>query len=182
MKFPNNCPESFQNLVISSPTKSALLKDEQVGSVFRIKVWKFIDRGNKYSLGLSLEFLTQGQEIIKYAKFPEKGSPRWEEETQRLKEKIVIFKGWLNIRPEDLTEEQVERLAEVGDGSYITLYGNYVASFRPKRFIHQGVERETVEVELYQDPETFRVGAEIKSFLDASKDAVSLDSIINLNK
>ena len=184
MQFPNNCPARFQSLILSSPTKSAFLSEKLVGSVFKIKVWKFIDRGDQYSLGLSLEFFsgTDGQEILKYPKFPQQGSPRWEEETRRLKEKIVTFKGWLNLKIEDLTEGQVERLSQVGDGKYLTIYGNYIAEFNAKKFMHNGQERETVELELYQDPETFRVGGGRKSFSEAATHAVSLDSIVNLNK
>jgi hypothetical protein len=160
MKFPKNTPKL---LVDTLENNSFLLSlsEELVEDFFQVKAWKTYIRGNNLGIQVSLSFHTSdGVGIDPFPVFPDKGT----EEYETLRKQVISFGGFINLKAEDLSEDQFRVLRvlsslEKEDSSPIQLYGNMVVKFKTKTYTKEGgIEEEILEIRVFPDLATFQVG------------------------
>jgi len=180
MQFPSNCPTSFSSIVIGHPKNKIHVRQERVGKIIKIKMWKLHDRGESLGLQVSLEFAVDGQTIVDYPKFPKRETPGYDEQVKKLNKKIVTFYGWLNINLEDITSETFQALLQINNPkvNFVPLYGEFACIFREKTYQKEGVAKTITEIKLIANPENFEVGDKYHlSFNEAIKDAATIEHL-----
>lgn len=155
MKFPQRTPK----ILVDCITENQFLAfdEEIIEKFFQVKAWKMYINGNIVGLQISFTFHTSdGVGIEQFPVFPDKGT----DEYNQTKKKLVSFGGFLNIRSEDLSEDQFNLLSTLNreDSKPIQLYGAMVIKFKPKVYTKDGVEKEIVEIKAFPDLDTFQVG------------------------
>ena len=156
MKFPERTPQGFISCVEGNNILD--LEEELIENFFQVKAWRLFPNGNSLGIQISFSFHTSdGVGIEPMPVFPEKGTTAYEE----TKAKIVSIFGFVNLKSEDLSEDQFRILSSLQkkDAKPIQLYGDMMIRFKPKFYTGKdGVEREIVEINIFPNLENFRVG------------------------
>lgn len=158
MRFPKGTPKV---LIDTLENNSFLLSlsEELIEDFFQVKAWKTYIRGNNLGLQVSLSFHTSdGVGIERFPVFPDKGT----EEYEKMRRKVLSFGGFINLKAEDLSEDQFRVLRVLSslekEATPIQLYGNMVIKFKTKTYTKEGIEEEIVEIRVFPDLATFQVG------------------------
>lgn len=156
MKFPARTPKLFVDCIEGNNLLE--LDEGMIEKYFQVKAWRIFHTSSGVGLQVSISFHTSdGVGIEEFPIFPEKGT----EEYEYVKSKIVSFSGFLNLRSEDLSEDQYRILSTLDgkESKPIQLYGALIVVFKPKIYTGKdGVEKEVVEVKVYPHLDTFQVG------------------------